>query len=90
MFFFVACLTNLSVFIYAVLDGMMTDESWSVKVLKGSYLGLIKELSWHLHGGTEENHENLRIGSDSAEIQITSTTQLYSGTSRPACPIRCF
>jgi hypothetical protein len=40
-----------------------------VKYLDGNGRGLIEVLSWHLHGGSKENHEvPIRIASVSAAI----------------------
>jgi hypothetical protein len=48
----------------------MTDEWQIERDLEGSSCGLIDVLSWHLCGGTKENHENLsRVVSVPAEIQ---------------------
>jgi hypothetical protein len=46
------------------------DESWTERDLEGRSLGLIEILTWQLHGGTEENHEETaRIAGVLAEIR---------------------
>jgi hypothetical protein len=42
---------------YIASDDRMTDEWWIGKNFEGSSYDVIRVLSQHLHGGTEENHD---------------------------------
>jgi hypothetical protein len=47
---------------YMALNGRMIDE-WQIrKDFKGNSHDMIKVLSWHLPGRTEENHKEPRCG----------------------------
>jgi hypothetical protein len=54
---------------YVAWKGMMIGE-WIVEyILGGNGRGVNEVLSWHLPGGTRENHEQIRISGVLAEIR---------------------
>jgi hypothetical protein len=72
-----------------VSNGRMEDKWLIVKDFEGTSHDLTEVLFWHLFGGTEENHEDLRITGVLAKIQTTiSWIQVWSITTRPACLIK--
>jgi hypothetical protein len=68
-----ACASHSSVSMrWRVVYLKVTDElGWT---WKGSGRGLIEVLSWHLLGGTDENHEDRRIAGVPAEIRTEFVT----------------